>query len=271
MKNIFRKNQVIITALVLMIVIAGYLNFTNDKVANQKENQNSYVQADSKNVASDGTNVDVDSLLSSADLASDDFMVENAGDTDDLTADTKDKSSKDVASSDSKLTTDISDEDELAASDDSIPVSDSGELVTSKKDDKTNSKDSTGDAVLVNNTISSGYFSKNKLKREQNRAQERADLLDIINDKNVSDEQKEVAIDSIVKMNEIKEKENVTESLIEANGFENVLVLILDNSVNVVIETTGLSDQQLAQIESIVKDKTGVSIENINIKPVKTK
>ena len=32
MKRIFRKNQVIITSLVIMIIIAGYLNFTAEKV-----------------------------------------------------------------------------------------------------------------------------------------------------------------------------------------------------------------------------------------------
>lgn len=31
MKRLFRKNQIIITALAIMIVIAGYLNFTADQ------------------------------------------------------------------------------------------------------------------------------------------------------------------------------------------------------------------------------------------------
>ena len=31
MKKIFKKNQVIITALAIMIAVAGYLNFTSDK------------------------------------------------------------------------------------------------------------------------------------------------------------------------------------------------------------------------------------------------
>ena len=37
MKRIFRKNQVIITSLVIMIIVAGYLNFTADKVTTTQD------------------------------------------------------------------------------------------------------------------------------------------------------------------------------------------------------------------------------------------
>lgn len=48
MKNIFKKNQIIITALAIMIVIAGYLSFTNkDKVKTTEKD----VQTMEQNVA----------------------------------------------------------------------------------------------------------------------------------------------------------------------------------------------------------------------------
>ena len=36
MKKIFKKNQIIITALALMIAVAGYLSFTNDSIKDKK-------------------------------------------------------------------------------------------------------------------------------------------------------------------------------------------------------------------------------------------
>jgi stage III sporulation protein AH len=268
MKNIFRKNQVIITALVLMIAIAGYLNFTNDKVANQNGDNDTYVDSDSNATASDNASVDTDSLLSSADLASSDLLAEATDDSQDVAAESDEIADADEASSDeADATTDISDED-MAEVDDSIPVSDNGELVTDDTEDKSDTSDSTGEAVLVNSTLSSSYFSSTKLKREQSRAQQRETLMNIIGNNKIADDQKEVAMDSIIKMNEITEKENVTESLIEAKGFENVVVSILENSVDVVVEVSNITDQQVAQIENIVKSKTGISVENITITPV---
>ena len=37
MKRLFRKNQIIITSLAIMIVIAGYLNFTADQTKPVKQ------------------------------------------------------------------------------------------------------------------------------------------------------------------------------------------------------------------------------------------
>ena len=34
MKNIFKKNQIIITALAIMLAVAGYLNFSKEDVVN---------------------------------------------------------------------------------------------------------------------------------------------------------------------------------------------------------------------------------------------
>ena len=46
MKRLFRKNQIIITALAIMIVIAGYLNFTADQTKPVKKSlmQNKIVE-----------------------------------------------------------------------------------------------------------------------------------------------------------------------------------------------------------------------------------
>lgn len=266
MKNIFRKNQVIITALAIMIAVAGYLNFTGDKVAKQSDDMDNYVAADSTSAIDETTGVDTDSLVTSADLANEDLLAalngENSSDVESLT-DASDLLDPDLADS----TLDISDED-VAANDGSIEVADNGELVVDNEDDQTESKDTTGEAVLVNNPINSSYFTTAKLKREQTRTKNREDLMELIDNENVTEEQKQEATNKILEMTANAEKETLTESLLGAKGFSDVVVDIVDGSVDVIVNVTNMTDQQRAQIEDIVKNKTGISVENITITPV---
>lgn len=130
-----------------------------------------------------------------------------------------------------------------------------------------NKNSEVGEAVLATNGISSDYFTKNKLKREQTRAQSEEALKEIINNSNIAEEQKQDAIDKMIALTSIKEKETVTETLLEAKGFSEALVTITDDSVEVVVNANNLSEQQIAQIEDVVKRKTGISAKNIVISP----
>ncbi|MBO5458724.1 MAG: SpoIIIAH-like family protein [Lachnospira sp.] len=55
------------------------------------------------------------------------------------------------------------------------------------------------------------------------------------------------------------------ELLLEAKGFSDVVVSILDGNVDVVVNLAALTDTQKAQIEDIVKRKTGVTADKITI------
>ena len=72
-----------------------------------------------------------------------------------------------------------------------------------------------------------------------------------------------------MKMTEYAEKESATETMLSTKGFENTVVSINDSSVDVVIGMTEITDAQRAQIEDIVKRKTGIAPENIVITPLK--
>ena len=72
-------------------------------------------------------------------------------------------------------------------------------------------------------------------------------------------------------MTDISEKEEAAEMLLEAKGFTNVVVSITDNSADVVLDMgADASDAKRAQVEDIVKRKTGVSAENIIITPIES-
>ena len=70
---------------------------------------------------------------------------------------------------------------------------------------------------------------------------------------------------SMISMTDIAEKETAAEILLEAKGFEDAIVSIDGDSVDVVVNTAELTEAQRAQIEDIVKRKTEVTADQIVI------
>lgn len=63
------------------------------------------------------------------------------------------------------------------------------------------------------------------------------------------------------------EKELVMEGLIKAKGFEDAIVTFSNEYVNVIVKSSELKSNEVAQIVEIVKEQTGKSIDNIVIIP----
>ena len=106
------------------------------------------------------------------------------------------------------------------------------------------------------------------MSREQVRSKNKETLQSIIDNKNLSDAEKENAVNQMVQMTEIAEKEAAAESLLTAKGFNDSVVSITDDQADVIVGASELSDANRAQIEDIVTRKTGVAAQNIVINPV---
>ena len=124
-----------------------------------------------------------------------------------------------------------------------------------------------GEVVLTNGSVSS-VVSQAKVSREQVRSKNKETLQNIIDNKNLSAEEKEKAVNQMVQMTETAEKESAAESLLAAKGFYNSVVSITDDQADVIVGASELSDANRAQIEDIVTRKTGVAAQNIVINPV---
>jgi stage III sporulation protein AH len=233
-----------ITALAIMIAIAGYLQFAGTNLEEEylTVNDGELVDAvDSSGVITESytsgslENAEgVDGLL---DLSEEDLL--SAGLTD-------------IESLDSEV--DVIMEDYL---EDDMQVA----SVTPQEGEVP------GEAVLTS-TAGVAVLSDAKLLKEQTRAKNKETLMQIIGSDGLTDEQKQDAVDSMVEMTVIAEKESAAEILLEAKGFSDVVVSIADDAVDVVVNAVELSDVQRAQIEDIVKRKTGISAENIVISTV---
>ena len=107
-----------------------------------------------------------------------------------------------------------------------------------------------------------------KISREQVRAKNKETLQAIIDDANVSDEQKADAIAQMVQMTELAEKEVTIETLLASKGFSEAVVSLSEDSADVVVNSSDLTEAKRAQIEDIVTRKAGINAANIVITPI---
>jgi len=131
-----------------------------------------------------------------------------------------------------------------------------------------NNRSEPGQAVFVNSSNDSSFFIQAKLSREQARSSQKASLTEMINNNNVEREIRAEAAARHLDLQSRIERETAAEVLIESKGFDEVYVRIGDNSVDVVVAKPYLTDAELAQIEDIVRRKTGFALEQIFVSPL---
>lgn len=265
MKKILKRNQVMITALALMLVIAGYLHFTGSQMNEKDLITNDADVVETSGVSVDGFvdyDVDTGEVLSAADLM--DISDEDLASLD-----------SDYAEADSNYLNDLSDVEMAMLNldeEEAETVTDASTVAVEGVGDPLAAEDSTvnevpGEAVYTSSSVVTSLAAA-RLQKEQTRARNKETLLEIINNVNISDELKQDAIDRMIEATQIAELESAAEILLEAKGFTDAVVSITGDQVDVLVYGTTLTDVQCAQIEDIVKRKTGIDAANIIITPV---
>lgn len=248
MKNLIKKNQLMITALAIMIAIAGYLQFAGTGLEEE------YLKVDDSNVYAGDTDLkDEGGIVTEnytaadlLDLSEEDLIQTGLSEIDSLDSDVEDDPVDNYLDAEFQVS-----QNPTAAGQTATP--EEGEIP--------------GEAVFTS-TTGVAVLSEAKLLKEQTRARNKETLLEIINSTALSDEQKQEAVDSMVAMTAIAEKEAAAEILLEAKGFSDVVVSINGDAVDVVVNAAVLDDAMRAQIEDIVKRKTEIAPENIVISTV---
>ena len=116
----------------------------------------------------------------------------------------------------------------------------------------------------------SEYVAGARMEREQTHSKTKESLNEIINSDSVGESAKKEAVDKLAELADIMEKEAATEQLLASKGFENAVVSIGDDSVDVVLNYEELSSADRAQIEDIVTRKTGYSVSQLIISKMQT-
>ena len=248
-KIAFNKNRVALVAISLMLVTASYWNYLNK------------------------------TKLKIAQLGDATFVNSNAvvGENEESeNGESKEVATQDVTQQDTAAQNEISQQENgtNATSQQKTGSKD----VTSKQETETQevisqqnagSKDVTAQQEVANSADEkekSNYFTKIKLDREKMFSQMLDNYKSILENSSIADEQKKVASDEIKNINNNQNSITTIENLLKGKGFKDVVVLINDNSTNVIVKSDSeLKKEQVAQIENIVSRELNIEIEKIHI------
>ena len=237
---VVKRNQIIITALVLMIAVAGYLSYLDMR---QEDDDLAGFALDEQGRSS--------ALIPSNEAL---LLVEDDVETGLIGAPWPNTHDPAIATYS---------EDEFPSLED-IDLYDIINLPTNEEN-----LTEAGEAIFVDGRADASFFVQARLLREQNRSNERSILNDLINNPNVAEEQRAQAADNMIDIQRRIEKETAAEAQIEAKGFSEVHVRISESSVDVIVNKPELTAQELAQIMDVIKRATGVDETQIHISPMR--
>ena len=232
MKKLLKKNQVVVYVIALMLVVAGYLNFTTN---NEQ------------------------ALETSLQMEADDMQIADIGDA-------KLASSNDVVTSNLESQEKKQEEGkEQNSTENTIQ-----EKNIEKTEENNNANISNENTTIQTNGTTtkeaSDYFVKSKLERDKMYSQMLETYENVLNSSNSLETQKQSATDEIKKINEIKNSIMVCENLISTKGFNNNIVFVNGESISVIIGSEQeLTKEQVAQIQNIISRELKGNIDNIHI------
>lgn len=231
MKNVKQKNQIIITLLALLIAVSGYLNFANEGAKG--------VETAVSNQTMSPQNNGIETTIGQ------------------ISAQDIENSTKSKSPLATKESSDTKENNKTTP-----------QPTKKVENDKVQDSATIGQAVLVNTTINADYFYSAKLGREQVRAKNTETLMEIVNNQNLTDKQKEEATKEIINITKNAQLENDVENLLAAKGFENCVVSIGEKNADVIVDISSITLEQAAIIEDVVMRKTGLLSGNIVITPI---
>lgn len=253
-KRIFRRNQIIITTLAIMIAAAGYLNYSGKEELSGAVYEAGVMEISDEDILAE--NQAVGNLNPEAEGAGEEVSGPAEAETKQPGA--QQAEAQQGKEGESSVSAEAEEYKEIASLD-----QEPGEEAGSEQADS--SIDNPGEAVLTGGTSVTDYIANVQLSREQVRAKNKETLMEIINNENADLQAKETAVQDMIDMTAVAEKENAAETLLMAKGFADPVVSITDGKVDVVINASSLTDPERAQIEDIVKRKAEVTAENIVI------
>lgn len=201
MKTILKKNQIIISVIAIMLIAAGYMNYTT----NTEQALQTAALADTEEYAELG-----DARLVSANVT------ENVEET------TNAENSENQIENERTINT-------------------------------------------SNDTSKDQYFAESRLEREKMYSQMLETYQTILSNSQISDSQKEIAKNEIKKINDTKNAIMITENLIRNKGFEDVVIFVNGDSINIILKAKELKEENIAQVQNIISRELHGDIENIHI------
>lgn len=228
MKQILKKNQIIISVIAIMLIAAGYMNYTS----NEKQALETAALTDSEKYAGIG-----DATLVSANVADNNDLVNNnegQNITDDSTKN----------------------EDEIKSNE---------QNTENKENDKNTVQNEINTSTTVTENSGDQYFAELRLERDKMYSQMLESYQKILSNSQISETQKEISENEIKKINDTRNAIMIAENLIKNKGFQDLIIFINGDSISIIVKAKELKEEQIAQIQNIISRELKGEIENIHI------
>lgn len=227
MKQILKKNQIIISVIAIMLIAAGYMNYTS----NEKQALETAVLTDSEKYAGIG-----DATLVSANVT-------DNNDAQNIT-DNSTKNEDEIKSNEQNIENKENDKNTIQ-----------NEINTS----------TTVTSTTVTETSGDQYFAELRLERDKMYSQMLESYQKILSNSQISETQKEISENEIKKINDTRNAIMIAENLIKNKGFQDLIIFINGDSISIIVKAKELKEEQIAQIQNIISRELKGEIENIHI------
>lgn len=262
MKKILKKNQVVISVIAIMLIAAGYMNYTT----NVKATLDTAAFADSEKYGDLG-----DATL----VSSSNVNETTAGETNGNQGqdETKESTQQNENGENVNAQNQNEQKEEVNSSNyskENLPQNSEKNTNEQKENNAESGENNSENTVQTSGNTSSNiagnqYFTESKLERDKMYSQMLESYQTILQNTTIPDSQKEISQNEIKKINETKNAIMITENLIKNKGFEDVIIFVNGESINVIIKALDLNQEQVAQIQNIVAREMKTEIENIHI------
>ncbi len=246
-----KKNQIVVVLLVVMIVVAGYLNYRSDEGDQMALNGEDSVYSTQqfsqavKDAEAEVAGEEANLADAEADVTAEGVLLPEGAEMEDQSAEGEQHA---------ELTEMVETAEET------------GEQVTEEMDEAREP----GEAIMVeSDAVVPEYFAEAKVERENARAKSQDMLYDLMAKEETPDEEKSEAAQKILELQKRIENEAAAEAMIKAKGFDEAYVRIYDECVDVIVDRQEITQQEAAQIQDILTRITGLGADKIRISLLK--
>ena len=232
--RLIKKNQVVIYVIALMLVVAGYLNFT--------------------------TNGDLKSAVQTASSEEELEKMANIGDAQLVSSNVV---SNNIVSENQESISNVND-----ANSNGIANIEKDNTTNTENNNVTNEGKNQNNILETSTKVSNSdenYFSTSKLERDTMYSQMLETYENILNSSNSLETQKQSATEEIKKINDTKNSIMICENLIKTKGFEDSIIFVNGESISIVVKDNQLTAEKVAQIQNIISREMNAKVENIHI------
>ncbi len=143
--------------------------------------------------------------------------------------------------------------------------SDNEKTAKSENADSQDNQENKQETKETSATNKDDYFQESKLSRDTMYSQTLETYQGILNNSNVSEEQKAIVTQQITDLNKEKNAIMICENLMSTKGFNKCVIFVNVDSISVIVGAEELKADEIAQIQNIISREMSAKVENIHI------